>query len=109
MQVALLGGGSLLGLSAAKGASSSASLLNALADPTSVRLLFTNGASFYAYLQLSWVCLARMSAVSHSIANSMRRPATIAAALFLSPVRLSALNMIGMSIACVGALLYGVL
>jgi len=33
-----------------------------------------NGITFYAYLQLSWVVLARIPAVTHSVCNSMRRP-----------------------------------
>ena len=71
--------------------------------------LLLNGVSFYAYLQLSWVCLARMTVVTHSLANSMRRPATIVAALFFAPVQLSPQNWFGVAIACGGALLYGVL
>ena len=59
--------------------------------------------------RLSFVCLGRMSAVSHSLANSMRRPATIAAAVAFAPAPLSALNWAGVVIACLGALLYGVL
>lgn len=72
-------------------------------------MLVLNGVSFYAYLQLSWVCLGRMSAVSHSVANSIRRPATIVAALCFSPMRLSLLDAAGMGLACAGALLYGLL
>ena len=72
-------------------------------------MLLLNGAAFYAQLQLSFVCLTRMAAVSHSLANSVRRPATIAAALLFSPAPLSALNWAGVAIACAGALLYGLL
>ena len=78
-------------------------------SPTTLRLLLLNGASFYAYLQLSWVCLGRMSAVSHSLANSMRRPATIGAALIFAPVKLSFINLLGMAVACVATLVYGLL
>lgn len=74
-----------------------------------VPTLLLNGASFYAYLQLSWVCLSRMTVVTHSLANSMRRPATILAALFFAPVALSPLNWLGIVMACAGALMYGVL
>eukprot|EP00966_Prymnesium_polylepis_P193483 4484839-Prymnesium_polylepis.1 len=72
-------------------------------------LLLANGASFYGQLQLSFVCLNRMSAVSHSLANSMRRPATVAAALMFAPAPLSPLNWAGVVLACVGALVYGLL
>ena len=84
-------------------------LLAAAGSPQTLGLLLTNGASFYSYLCLSWVCLGRMSAVSHSLANSMRRPATIAAALLVAPVKLSPVNWLGMGIACVSALVYGLL
>ena len=66
-----------------------------------------NGSSFYAYLQLSFVVLGRISAVSHSVANSMRRPATIAAALLYQPVDLAPLNYVGLLVACGGSLAYG--
>ena len=68
-----------------------------------------NGLGFYAQLQLSFVCLGRMSALSHSLANSMRRPATIAASLAFAPAPLSPLNWAGVGLACAGALLYGLL
>lgn len=79
--------------------------------PTSAVLptLILNGVSFYAYLQLSWVVLNRMSAVSHSLTNSLRRPATIIAALAISPAPMSLLNYGGIVAACIGALLYGFL
>lgn len=67
------------------------------------------GVSFYSQLQLSFVCLGRMSAVSHSLVNSMRRPATIAAALVFAPAPLTVLNWAGVVVACAGALLYGML
>ena len=69
--------------------------------------ILLNGASFYAYLQLSFVVLGRISAVSHSVTNSMRRPATIAAALLYQPVDLSPLNCLGLVVACGGSLAYG--
>lgn len=50
-----------------------------------------------------------MSALSHSLANSMRRPATIAASLAFAPAPLSPLNWAGVALACAGALLYGLL
>jgi len=75
----------------------------------SLGTLLVNGVSFFAYLQLSWVVLGRMTPVSHSLANSLRRPATIAAALAFAPAPMSALNYAGIATACAGALLYGFL
>jgi len=89
------------------GATAAAALFSALAaDPW---LPLVNGVGFYAQLQLSFVCLARMSALSHSLANSMRRPATIAASLAFAPAPLTALNWAGVALSCAGALLYGIL
>lgn len=76
-------------------------------DLTSTILL--NGSSFYAYLQLSFAVLGLMSAVSHSVANSMRRPATILAAIAYAPIELSALNILGIAVACGASLVYGLL
>ena len=59
--------------------------------------------------QLSWVCLGRMSAVSHSIANALRRPATIGAALLVAPTPLTPTNAAGMTLACLAALVYGLI
>jgi solute carrier family 35 protein E1 len=78
-------------------------------DPALLKALVTAGVSFFAYLQLSWVCLARMTAVSHSLVNSLRRPATIVAALFYAPMALSRLNVFGIGLACAGALLYSLM
>ena len=72
-------------------------------------LLLVSGVTYFAYVQLAWVCLSRMSAVSHSLVNSLRRPATILAALFYAPMKLSALNIGGIVLACASALLYGVI
>jgi hypothetical protein len=50
-----------------------------------------------------------MSAVSHSLCNSLRRPATVLAALLLAPLELSSLNIFGIALACGGAVAYGLL
>jgi len=71
--------------------------------------VIVNGASFYAYLQLSFVCLGRMTAVSHSVTNSMRRPATIFAAIAYAPIELTPLNYGGIAVACGASLVYGLL
>ena len=83
--------------------------LPALPPVAHVPTLLRSGAAFFAYNQLSWVCLARMSAVSHSLFNSLRRPATVVAALAYNPMPLAAHNVAGLVIACLGALLYGML
>jgi len=75
---------------------------------SSLSTLLLSGVSFFAYVQLSWVCLGRMSAVSHSLTNSLRRPATILAALVYAPMKLSSTNIAGIVLACLGGLLYGI-
>ncbi len=47
--------------------------------------------------------------MSHSVLNSLRRPVTILAALLVAPTPLSALNLFGIGLACVGGLLYGLI
>lgn len=102
-QVATLVGSSLLHGGSTFGA------LACAATAADLPALLLNGVTFFTYIQLSWVCLGRMSAVSHSVANSLRRPATIAAALLVAPAPMSLLNFAGMVLACIGALLYGLL
>lgn len=104
LQVAMMAVQSLL-----PGGAGLAAALPPLPTAESLHILLLNGVSFYTYLQLSWVCLGRMSAVSHSLANSLRRPATILAALAFAPAPLSPLNIAGIVTACVGAVTYGVL
>ena len=50
-----------------------------------------------------------MSAVSHSVVNSLRRPVTVIAALAYSPVPLSPLNLAGIALACAAAATYGLM
>ena len=68
-----------------------------------------SGAAYFAHMQLSWLCLGRMLAVSHSLCNSLRRPVTILAALLYAPMAFSPLNSCGIAFACGGAVLYGLL
>ena len=73
----------------------------------------TSGAAFFARMQLSWLCLGKgyqaCRHVSHSLCNSLRRPATILAALFYALVAFSPLNSCGDALACGGAVLYSLL
>ena len=69
--------------------------------------LAINGAAFWAYLQLSWLVLARVSDVTHSVCNSMRRPVIILAGWLQFGNDISPVNGLGISLACGGAALYG--
>ena len=66
-----------------------------------------NGVAFWAYLQLSWLVLARVTAVTHSVCNAMRRPAVIVAGWLQFGNEISYLNGCGIALACGGAALYG--
>ena len=50
-----------------------------------------------------------MSAMSHSLTNSLRQPATILAALVYAPMKLSPINIAGILLACAGGILYNIL
>ena len=110
-QMCVLGAGMQTALLVASAAArGSMNVVPPLATITRTPLtLLLCGVSFFGQLQLSFVCLGRMSAVSHSLANSMRRPATIAAAVLIAPAPLTPLNWAGVGVACAGALLYGLL
>ena len=61
----------------------------------------------YALLLTPTRALIRFARSSHSVTNSMRRPATILAALLYQPIGLTPLNYAGIVIACGGSLVYG--
>jgi hypothetical protein len=47
---------------------------NDLANLVNIPMLLLNGLTFYLYLQLSWVVMSKVGAVTHSVCNSLRRP-----------------------------------
>mmetsp|Transcript_8957 Transcript_8957/g.26875 ORF Transcript_8957/g.26875 Transcript_8957/m.26875 type:complete len:340 (+) Transcript_8957:116-1135(+) len=69
-------------------------------------LLLANGVSFWAYLQLSWLVLARVSAVTHSVCNAMRRPVVILGDWLQFGNYISSTNAFGIALASGGALVY---
>ena len=75
--------------------------------PDSTPILVINGVAFWAYLQLSWLVLARVSAVTHSVCNAMRRPVVILAGWLQFGNEITSLNACGIALACGGAALYG--
>jgi uncharacterized membrane protein len=75
--------------------------------PSSTTMLALNGVASWAYLQLSWLVLARVTAVTHSVCNAMRRPAVILAGWLQFGNEISYLNGCGIALACGGAALYG--
>jgi hypothetical protein len=75
--------------------------------PESMTILVINGVAFWAYLQLSWLVLARVTAVTHSVCNAMRRPVVILAGWLQFGNEITSLNACGIALACGGAALYG--
>ena len=75
--------------------------------PESMTILVLNGVAFWAYLQLSWLVLARVTAVTHSVCNAMRRPVVILAGWLQFGNEITSLNACGIALACGGAALYG--
>ena len=78
-----------------------------LRDPYFLGLLALNGAGFFAYLQLSWVVLSRVTAVTHSVCNSLRRPVMCVCGWLQFGNEITPTNAFGIGLACAGALLYG--
>ena len=79
----------------------------AIVLPQSTPILVINGVAFWAYLQLSWLVLARVTAVTHSVCNAMRRPVVILAGWLQFGNEITSLNACGIALACGGAALYG--
>lgn len=75
-------------------------------DHNFTTLLLVNGISFYAHSQLSWVVLTRVSAVTHSVCNSIRRPVMSIAGVIQFGNHVSFLNAAGMVLASLGTLVY---
>jgi len=75
-------------------------------DGELLRTLLLNGIAFWAYLQLSWLVLGKVSAVTHSVCNSMRRPVIIFFGWLQFGNYISPINAAGIALASGGALLY---
>lgn len=65
-----------------------------------------NGVTFFAYLQLSWVVLSRVAAVTHSVCNSLRRPVMCVFGFLQFGNYISPLNSAGIAMASLGTLFY---
>jgi solute carrier family 35 protein E1 len=76
------------------------------ADLDSMGLLLMNGVTFWMYLQMSWVALGRVDAVTHSVLNCLRRPVICVFGLLQFGGDLSFFNLCGIVLASGGVLLY---
>lgn len=72
---------------------------------SNIPLLLLNGITFYLYLQLSWVVISRVGAVTHSVCNALRRPVICAFGwLVFGGATLE--GIVGVLIATLGTILY---
>ena len=69
-------------------------------------MLLINGSTFWLYLQLSWLVLARVAAVTHSVCNALRRPVMCFFGYLQFGNPISPLNALGIAMASGGVLLY---
>lgn len=69
--------------------------------------IILNGFTFWLYLQMSFIVLGMVPAVTHSVMNSMRRPVICFFGFLQFGGDLSPLNLFGIVLSSGGALLYG--
>jgi len=69
--------------------------------------LFMAALCFQLYQQLSFMVLSRVNPVTHSVGNSLKRVAVIAASVIIFRNPVSTTNIIGTALAIFGVILYG--
>jgi solute carrier family 35 protein E1 len=65
-----------------------------------------SGLAFYLYNEASFLCLSRLSPVTHSVANTLKRVVIIVASCIVFNTPMSLLGAIGSGVAVTGTLLY---
>lgn len=75
-------------------------------DQDMLNTLIINGMTFWLYLQMSWVALDRVDAITHSVLNALRRPVICLYGLFIFGGDITVLNISGIILASGGVLLY---
>lgn len=82
-------------------------LLQGISNPDAVwQRLALCGLCFHSYQQISYLILSRVTPVTHSIGNCMKRVIVIVASVFFFGNSMSAQNILGTSIALVGVFAY---
>mmetsp|Transcript_6733 Transcript_6733/g.10654 ORF Transcript_6733/g.10654 Transcript_6733/m.10654 type:complete len:332 (+) Transcript_6733:26-1021(+) len=79
--------------------------VQSLKQIVNIPILLLNGVTFYLYMQLSWVVMSRVGAVTHSVCNSLRRPVMCAAG-WLVFGGMTSWGIAGAMIATAGTMLY---
>lgn len=80
-------------------------LTGAVRNQTALRLLAA-GLCFHSYQQLSYMILARVAPITHSIGNCVKRVVVIAASIIAFQNPVSYQSMAGTSIAMFGVFMY---
>jgi solute carrier family 35 protein E1 len=70
--------------------------------------LFMSGACYYLYNETAFLALGRVNAVTHAIANTVKRIVIIVASVIVFNTSLTPLGMIGSATAVAGAFLYAI-
>jgi len=71
-----------------------------------VQYSLLSGITFYLYNEASFLALSRLSPVTHSVANTLKRVVIIIASCIVFQTPMSMLGMLGSGIAVMGTLLY---
>ncbi|KAL1523995.1 hypothetical protein AB1Y20_018910 [Prymnesium parvum] len=74
--------------------------------PANFQPALLSSAGFFAYNFLSLICLLMLNAVTHSIANSLRRAVTIISAALLFHTSISGMSMCGIVLIVGGSIMY---
>mmetsp|Transcript_20852 Transcript_20852/g.27035 ORF Transcript_20852/g.27035 Transcript_20852/m.27035 type:complete len:91 (-) Transcript_20852:451-723(-) len=70
---------------------------------------FMSGFFLYMYYESNYLFLNEVSAVTHAVANVMRRILMVATSIVVFGTQVTPLNLFGSILACVGAFLYSFL
>jgi solute carrier family 35 protein E1 len=68
--------------------------------------VIVNGMCYFTYLAFSFLILARVGAVTHTVLNAMRRPAAIIISCFHLGTTVNSQTAVGIAVACIGSTLY---
>jgi solute carrier family 35 protein E1 len=71
-----------------------------------VKYSVLSGITFYLYNEASFLALSKLSPVTHSVANTLKRVVIIIASCIVFQTPMSMLGMLGSGIAVMGTLLY---
>ena len=68
--------------------------------------IFLSGFTFYLYNEVSFMALAKVSPITHSVANTLKRVVIIVVSCIVFKTKMTTEGMVGSAIAIIGTLLY---